>query len=643
MVVGTRHHSFPLNLRFQGRRATRFSGGSFREAGYRLDMAKRQQKRAGAAAGLGVLVFLAAALGNPSSGGLYFFSPSYETVSAESRLAAKVDPSRDIFVSESISDQIALRLDELGRQLEQSSENWDRVAEMLAEGFQASGWGGREAAIRSESPLRLDRGDASQEEGIGRDRFLQQFRSLAAAYRPIETAEFEIAGIVVDSQRDPTRVETRVDFNIVGVSSGAARQRMQQSGQWVMDWRRTAQKPWLVHRWKAGKWTRASASRRLFADVSEPALGANDSYRRQLRRGVDDWRSRLDGALGVDVYGLQGVSAGDFDGDGNDDLYISQPSGLPNRLLRNDGGLAFSDVTGEAGVGVLDGTSMSLFADADNDGDQDLIVISARTPLLLRNDGKGRFRNEPGSFAFSSPPQGQLTSAAMADYDLDGDLDLYVCAYRYHGGTGPRHAPTPYHDANNGPPNFFFRNRGDGTFQDATRAAGLDRNNTRFSFAASWADYDADGRPDLYVANDFGRNNLYRNNGDGTFTDAAARLGVEDVGAGMSASWFDYDRDGRLDLYVGNMWSAAGLRISAQSVFQRASPGELRRLYQRHAKGNTLFRGQAQGLFSESTSDAGVAHGRWAWSSDALDFDNDGHEDIYVANGYVTQSDTKDL
>ena len=610
-----------------------------------------KRRAAGTGLGFGLLVIAVTVFGDEPADDRYFFSPRYEVASAEQQLAAKVDPTRDTFASEALGERIAQRLDELGLQLKQSPENADSVAEMLADGFRAVGWGGREVSIRSEPPLHLYRRVDPQGEEIGRERFLAEFRSLTAAYRQIETAEFEVVGITVDSDRDParvatrveTRVETKIHFDIVGLAAGEESQRIQQTGEWVLDWRRTPQGQWLVHRWRAGQRTRAVASHALFVDVSEQALGANASYRDQLRHGVDHWRSRLDGALGVDVYGHQGVSVGDIDGDGDDDLYVSQPSGLPNRLFRNDGGFSFVDVTADAGVGVLDSTSMSLFADADNDGDQDLIVITALAPLLFRNDGQGVFRIDPEAFKFSSEPQGQLTSAAMADYDLDGDLDLYVCAYRYHGGTGPRHAPTPYHDANNGPPNFLLRNRGDGTFEDVTQASGLDQNNTRFSFAASWADYDADGRPDLYVANDFGRNNLYRNYGDGTFTDVAARLGVEDVGAGMSASWFDYDRDGRLDLYVGNMWSAAGLRVSSQTAFQQTLSGDVRNLYERHAKGNTLFRGQAQGTFADVTFDAGVAHGRWAWSSDALDFDNDGDEDLYIANGYVTNADTKDL
>ena len=145
----------------------------------------------------------------------------------------------------------------------------------------------------------------------------------------------------------------------------------------------------------------------------------------------------------------------------------------------------------------------------------------------------------------------------------------------------------PYYDAANGPPNFLFRNRRNGTFEDATKRAGMMQNNNRYSFAAAWGDYDSDGHPDIYVANDFGRKNLYHNNGDGTFTDVAARTGVEDLGAGMSAAWGDYDNDGKLDLYVGNMWSSAGLRLTHNRQFRQVAPsGEVRASFQRQAQGN---------------------------------------------------------
>src|SRR5437660_2931462 len=122
----------------------------------------------------------------------------------------------------------------------------------------------------------------------------------------------------------------------------------------------------------------------------------------------------------------------------------------------------------------------------------------------------------------------------------------------------------------------MMRNNRDGTFRDVTAESGLNRNNTRYSFCCGWCDYNQDGSPDLYVVNDFGRKNLYRNNGDGTFTDVAEELGVEDVGAGMGLCWFDYDNDGLEDLYVANMWSAAGERITMQDAFKKNSPADIR-------------------------------------------------------------------
>jgi peroxiredoxin len=134
----------------------------------------------------------------------------------------------------------------------------------------------------------------------------------------------------------------------------------------------------------------------------------------------------------------------------------------------------------------------------------------------------------------------------------------------------------------------MMRNNRDGTFRDVTAQTGLDKNNTRYSFCCGWNDFNRDGWPDLYVVNDFGRKNLYRNNGNGTFTDVAAEIGVEDIGAGMSVCWFDYDNDGAEDLYVANMWTAAGERITMQDNFKSNSPGDVRMLYHQHAMGNAV-------------------------------------------------------
>ena len=117
------------------------------------------------------------------------------------------------------------------------------------------------------------------------------------------------------------------------------------------------------------------------------------------------------------------------------------------------------------------------------------------------------------------------------------------------------------------------------------------------------------------MANDFGRNNLYRNNGDGKFTVVSTEAGVEEVGAGMSACWFDFDNDGRLDIYSAAMWSAAGLRVSDEDRFHEKDPENIRALYRHHARGNSLYRNQGNGKFQNVSSQAGVEMGRWAWCS----------------------------
>src|SRR5580704_16659860 len=361
-------------------------------------------------------------------------------------------------------------------------------------------------------------------------------------------------------------VRLRIRYHIVASRNDERRE--ERVGSWRTEWSRDESTAWKVRKWEATEETLSVVHGPAFIDVTPQALCGTVSYTSQMLRGVDHWRTVLDGACGIDVYGNNGVAAGDFDNDGFDDFYVCQPAGLPNRLYRNRGDGTFEDITEPSGLGILENTACALFADFDNDGLQDVIVVRANGPLLFLKQGGGKFRSKPDAFHFAELPQGTFTGASVADYDRDGWLDTYFCLYSYYQGTDQYKYPVPYYAAENGPPNFMMRNNRDGTFRDITKESGLDKNNTRYSFCCAWNDYDGDGWPDLYVVNDFGRKNLYRNHGDGTFTDVAAEAGVEDVGAGMSVCWFDYDNDGADDLYVADMWTAAGERISAQDIFK---------------------------------------------------------------------------
>ena len=386
--------------------------------------------------------------------------------------------------------------------------------------------------------------------------------------------------------------------------------------------------------------TRVTSDKPLFRDLTPEMFAGQE----QLLHGVPYWRGRLDSASGIDVYGNNGIAVGDIDGDGRDEVYVCQPGGLPNRLYKLDDRGRMQDITERWNAGVLDDSTAALILDLRNSGRQDLVVLTTSGPLLFVNDG-GTLQHKPDAFRFQNPPQGTFTGMAAADYDRDGRLDLYLCTYVYFQSEDQYRYPAPYHDAQNGPPNYLFRNRltaeGAGFFEDVTNAVGLGENNVHYSFAPAWCDYDGDGWPDLYVANDFGRKNLYKNDG-GRFRDVAREAGVEDLGPGMSAAWFDYDGDGRPDLYVSNMWTAPGQRLVMDKNFTPVVKDGLVEQYRRHSKGNSLYRNRGDGTFEETGAREQVEMGRWAWSSDGFDFDNDGAPEIYITCGMLTNPSEQD-
>ena len=357
----------------------------------------------------------------------------------------------------------------------------------------------------------------------------------------------------------------------------------------------------------------------------------------QLFEGaVPQWRASMDPACGIDIYGQQGIAVGDINSDGRDEIHVCQPGGLPNKLLQigNDG--VIHDISTASGLNLLDDTSSALFVDFRNMGLQDLVVLTRTQPLLFLNSGNGIFQLQQDAFEFANPPGGSFTSIAAADYDGDGRVDLYLCCYIYFQSEDQYSYPLPYHDSRNGPGNYLFQNEplSDNKirFRDVTAETGMNENNDRYSFSAAWCDYDFDGRQELYVANDFGRNNLYKFDGS-RFRDIAATAGVEDLGPGMSAAWFDYDGDGRPDLYVTNMWTGVGQEIIKDPAFDPVARDSLQDAYIRHTRGNTLYRNLGDGRFEETPL---AKQGYWAWAGDGFDFDADGLPEIIVTAGMIT-------
>jgi hypothetical protein len=560
----------------------------------------------------------------------------------------KIDAARAGWQSEVESDAALAQLKSLGKHIEHPAElTGASLRAFLSPAFACGPLRPTEwihvvendlVSVRRARPARGT--EAKTSGGHQADDFGTALRTLLAPLLDAADVRVEFKLFRVESAEN--ELTTHAYFQASGRTGGG---RYQQNGTWVCRWTKPA--PDHPPRLLAlaiddfEEIVPGPTGGIRFADCTDSVLGAAPSYGQQLLYGMDHWRDRLQRDYDIDFTGHHGLALGDANGDGLDDLYLCQPGGLPNRLfLRNPDG-SLRDVSADSAVDWMELSHAALLVDLDNDNDQDLVVSQNGSALVMRNQGSGHY-----SRVFTANGPALYFSCAAADYDLDGDLDLYFCGYsprRGLGGAEEHHQePTPYHDANNGGRNVLLRNEGGLRFVDATREVGLDENNRRFSFACAWEDYDNDGDPDLYVANDFGRNNLYRND-RGRFRDVAAAAGVEDIAAGMSVAWADFNRDGRMDLYVSNMFSSAGGRIAYQRNFRPGNARETLGQYQRHARGNSLFDNQADGTFADVSDAAAVTMGRWAWGSLFSDLDNDGWEDVYVVNGYITSEHPQDL
>ncbi len=344
------------------------------------------------------------------------------------------------------------------------------------------------------------------------------------------------------------------------------------------------------------------------------------------------------------ILQLGGLAAGDYDGDGLPDLFV-QRVGTPV-LLHNDGGGRFTDVTQISGLAFASAGAAALWLDVDNDGGLDLLTTALCGPKhcegcavrLWHNDGSGHFTNitDKAGLRF----HGQCYSACAADIDGDGRLDLFVARYGDPFDPSGQINYGPFGgswiDGRDAERDLLFVQQPDGTFKECAKERGVD--DPGWGLAGAFLDADGDGKPDLYVANDFGPDRFYRNRGGGFFDDATP--GEQGgPGFGMGVTPIDYDNDGTLDLYISEMYSTAGNRVLDNS---KELPPAISEKLRRAARGNTMLKNDA-GRLRDVSKEANASRAGWAWSAASVDLDNDGRPDLYVANGFQSGRSRLDL
>jgi hypothetical protein len=311
------------------------------------------------------------------------------------------------------------------------------------------------------------------------------------------------------------------------------------------------------------------------------------------------------------------VTVADFDGDGWEDAFVTDSvvNGR-NHLYRNKGDFTFVDVAEQAGVAggndPQNAVASSLWFDFNNDGRPDLFLVRFGYSLLYQNMGGGKFKDVTKSSGIGG--YRNAIKALAFDYDRDGRLDLFIGSYfnstNIFKPDTPRFFPESFETAANGGGVVAFHNNGNGTFTEVTKKLGLEQSG--WVLDLGHADADNDGDDDLYVANDFGTDRMFRNNGDGTFTDISDKAIGVDSKKGMNVDWGDYDNDGLLDIYVTNITDD----------------------YMR--EGNFMWHNNGNLSFTDVGRETGTHDTGWGWGARFFDYDNDGWLDLYVMNGWVS-------
>lgn len=442
-------------------------------------------------------------------------------------------------------------------------------------------------------------------------------------------------------------------------------------------WLRAEGNSWKIRRQELIRGTTVTGDRSGFTDLwGRSSFYATESDGATSSAGIDfasrfnprfftpEWKPKT---FEIIKYGPAGVSAIDYDDDGWYDVFFAD--GERPRLYRNRGDGTFVDVTRDAGLPEsMSGVNVGIFADFDNDGYKDAYFgcftdrsrVFKNVPADPQQPSRRKFVEVTDSSGIIKKGDGDfVVVASAADYDNDGDLDLYTGRYL----DPRRHLPTTLFYTRNGEGNHLYRNDGNFHFTDVTKAAGI--NETGLTLGVAWADYDNDDDLDMYVANDFGRDALLRNNGNGTFTDVSKESNAFDPGYGMSSTWGDIDNDGDMDIYVsdvhsGQRWygQAATLhKYLVTSVRQGTILEDFpvyREIY-RHVgadwstygdktvKGNALYLNDGKGRFTDVSEATNTNPFGWYWGSTMLDYDNDGRQDLYASNGWITSKSTEDL